>query len=574
MGKLIKKTDAVLFCCTLMIALLLSIITISSPAPQNKDDWFSAERAYHHLETIAKNQHSVFHLNEIEDVRNYLEMTIDAFQNVKWERVKHHQIEVNNQKSGAKEWIDVDNIYAEIKGTSGMYLLLMSHYDSCPYKEKYGVATDGAYGAADDGYGLAAMLEIMRLLNDYAAGNNLVNGIKFVFTDAEEVALGGAKALVKEYAQWLTDVNIVINLEARGNKGPLYMFQTSDNNYKLIDFYSRSRLPFSFSVAAGVYRHLPNDTDFTPFLNEGYAGLNFSTLNHLKYYHTPDDNLDNAHQPALQFYGEQIYPLVMEYIGKERYSTPEAFVSNSNAVFFTLLPGLLVFYSQTVSQVLTIIITLSVIAVVYSGMRRKALSLKKALTAFGIWMGFILISAIAGWFLAKFIGFVTGNRFALTFMPYVPFDLGFVVIFAAIVLAAGIFIAKLCRKLNCGLNETMGGAIFLMLLFNIVFAFLLHGGTYLFLWPLIFMSGIFSLNLFCSSRNKWWRHVLCVFAVLVISILYMTIIYSLFLALTFGALAVILLLAGLYGCTLVPFGLIQIEEMENRIYIKKQKSDN
>ncbi|MCL1973639.1 MAG: M20/M25/M40 family metallo-hydrolase, partial [Bacteroidetes bacterium] len=315
-----------------MAAILLSIWTISSPAPKDTIDGFSAEQAYSHLEAIAQKQHSVFDVKEIEEVRNYLEETIDAFENVRWTRIKHSQIEVFNHKTQAKEPIDINNIYAEIPGTSGRYLLLVAHFDSCPYKEKYGVATDGSYGAADDGYGLATMLEIMRLLNDYSAKNKLVNGVKFAFTDAEEVALGGAAALIKEFSYWLKDVNIVLNLEARGNKGPLYMFQTGDNNYRLIDFYRHARLPFSFSIAAEVYQHLPNDTDFTPFLKAGYTGLNFATLNSLKYYHTPNDNLQNAHKPTLQFYGEQVYPLVQAYINNERYSDPKAFESNSNAV--------------------------------------------------------------------------------------------------------------------------------------------------------------------------------------------------------------------------------------------------
>ena len=549
----------IILCCTLITALLLSIFTMRSPAPQNRDDWFSAERALKHLEVIAKKQHSVFDLNEIEEVRHCLAETIDAFANVTWERVKHNSIEVYNQKAREREWIDIDNIYAEIPGTSGTYMLLMAHYDSCPYKEKYGVATEGAYGAADDGYGMATMLEIMRLLNDYSAKNTLLNGVKFVFTDAEEVALGGAKALVKEYAHWLKDVNIVLNLEARGNKGPLYMFQTSDKNYKLIDFYSRSRLPVTFSIAADVYKHLPADTDFTPFLNEGYTGMNFSTLNSLKYYHTPEDNLDNADKPALQFYGEQIYPLVKKYMDSERYSAPESFVSNSNAVFFTLFPGFLVFYSETVSWVLTVIATLCAVAIACVAIREKAMSWKKMLIAFGIWLGFIVISAIAGLYLAKFIGLVTGNKFDLMFMPYVPFDLGFTVIFAALALVVGVFAAKLCRKLTCGLSDTMGGAILLFLVFNTVFAFLLHGGTYLFVWPAIFMLGIIALNLLCSSDKRWWGHVLHVFAILATSIMYITLIYSLFLALSFGALAIMLLFAGLYGCALVPYVLSQIE---------------
>ncbi len=540
-----------MLCCALIAALLLSIFTMASPVPKSQDDWFSAGRAFNHLKVIAKNQHSVFDLNEIEEVRSYLEETINAFPNVKSTTVKHNQFEVLDQKTGTNKWIEVNNIYAEIPGTSGTSILLMAHYDSSPYKIKYGVSSEGSSGAADDGYGVTTLLEIMRLLNDYATENKLTNGVKFAFTDAEEVGLGGAKSLVGEYAHWIEDVNMVINLEARGNKGPLYLFQTSGKNDKLIDFYSHSRLPFSFSIAADVYKHLPSDTDFTPFLSAGYAGLNFSTLNSLKYYHTPLDNLNNADKAALQFYGEQVYPLIKEYISKEQYSAPDAFVSENDAVFFTLLPGVLVYYSQPFSWILTIIVTLCAIVIAFLSIKKKEISWKKTLLAFGIWMGYLLVSAIAGLLLAKFTGIVTGNPFILTFMPHVPFDLGFVILFTTLVLAAGVFVAKFCRKLKCGNNETLGGAVLLILFFNSVFAFLLHGGTYLFVFPAFFMLTILALNLFLPSGKRWWRLVWQAFGILVISILYIMLIYSLFLALTFGALAVMLLFAGLWGVVVV-----------------------
>ena len=548
------RTSSTIISLTLIAAILVSICTMTSPTPKDQINGFSAERAYRHLEFIAQKQHSVFDLQEIEEVRNYLEETIDAFENVRWTRIKHPQIEVLNHKIRAREPIDIDNIYAEIPGTSGRYLLLVAHFDSCPYKEKYGVATDGSYGAADDGYGLATMLEIMRLLNDYAAENELINGVKFAFTDAEEVALGGATALVKEFSYWLQDVNIVLNLEARGNKGPLYMFQTGDNNYKLVDFYRHARLPFSFSITAEVYRHLPNDTDFTPFLKAGYTGLNFATLNSLKYYHTPFDNLDNAHKPTLQFYGEQIYPLVKEYINHERYGASNAFVSNNNAVFFTLLPGVIIYYSQILSWIFVVFATLSMIAITYFAIRKKRLSWKKSLLALCVWAGYLLVAAIVGYLLALCTGWLTGNTFKITYMPNVPFDMGLTVIFVVFILAAALFVAKGCRKLTCSFLEILCGATWLMIVLNTVFAFLLHGGTYLFIWPAAFMMAILTLYLFFSATKK--RQVICrqllqALAVLTTSILYITLIYSLFLALTFGALAVVLLFTSVWGYVLV-----------------------
>jgi len=641
-----KQTGTITLCGTLIIALLLSLLTLSSPAPKNRENHFSAERAFRHIEAIAPKQHSVFDTVEIENVRRYIQETIDLFEHVQWERVAHTPITVTNQKTRKKELVEVHNVYAEIPGTSGTSLLLMAHYDSSPYKEKYGVGTDGSYGAADDGYGVATMLEIMRLLNDYASTRTMVNGIKFAFTDAEEVALGGAVALVKEYPHWLSDVSIFLNLEARGNKGPLYMFQTGDYNYKLISFFSRTRLPFSFSLAADVYKHLPNDTDFTPLLKSGYRGLNFATLNNLKYYHAPEDNLDNAHKPTLQFYGEQIYPLIQDFISNPRYSAHDYFDSKSDAVFFTLLPGFLIYYAQPVSWGLIALATISALLIAFRAFRKRAGSGetrpvktssetdsvktssqtnsvkmssqahpvkmssetnsvktssetdsvktssetnsvktssktnsvktssqahpvkmssetrpvklfygKKSLVVLGVWILFILCTALAGLFLAKGIGHLTHNRFSLLFMPYVPFDFGFVLIFATLVVVAGFFVLKLLRKLKCSPSDIFAGTILLFLLLTLLSAFSLHGATYLFLWPAIFMMAILNHNLFCpltTKRQIIWKHLLHALALLTTSILYIILIYSLFLALTFGALAVILMFTAIYTCTLVP----------------------
>ena len=45
------------------------------------------------------------------------------------------------------------------------------------------------------------------------------------------------------------NVNFVVNLEARGIKGPALMFETSSNNEKVIDLYKKANLPVSYSLA-------------------------------------------------------------------------------------------------------------------------------------------------------------------------------------------------------------------------------------------------------------------------------------------------------------------------------------
>ena len=57
----------------------------------------------------------------------------------------------------------------------------------------------------------------------------------------------------------------MINVEARGNRGPSYLFQTSPGNARLVDLYA-DRVPHyaTSSLYGEIYKYLPNDTDLTP----------------------------------------------------------------------------------------------------------------------------------------------------------------------------------------------------------------------------------------------------------------------------------------------------------------------
>jgi hypothetical protein len=176
------------------------------------------------------------------------------------------------------------------------------------------------------------------------------------------------------------------------------------------------------------------------------------------------------------------------------------------------------------------------------------------LLALGVWMGYMVASCVAGLLLAMLVGRLTGNTFSVTYMPNVPFDLGLTILFAATVVAAAPFVSKLCKRFKCNSVETHWGAILLFILLNGAFAFLLHGGTYLFLWPALFMTSLLVIKLLCPAhRRRGAGFILCIqtFAVIVTLILYTTLLYSLFLALTFGSLTIILLFVSLLGCALM-----------------------
>ena len=211
----------------------------------------------------------------------------------------------------------VENVIAELPGSSpGPAVALASHYDSVP----------AGPGAADDGAGVAAMLEIARAVR---AGGKLTRPLILIFTDGEEMGLLGARALVKD-RELLARLGAVINVEARGVSGPSLMFETSTPNDGLIAAFAGAvSRPVSSSAFYAVYKQLPNDTDLSVFRRAGVAGLNFAFIGGTAHYHTPSDDLAHLSRASLQHQGEQALAIVRE-LG----SSPELPKLEHETVFF------------------------------------------------------------------------------------------------------------------------------------------------------------------------------------------------------------------------------------------------
>lgn len=554
MGRVLKANlNRIVIIGSIVIALFIGLSMIRDPKVKGKESGeFSAENAYSYLESIGKAPHSVFNREALEEVRQYIAGTLQEM-GLTTVITKHNDTLQQNVETGKRETVEVKNIYTQIPGTSGQYILLMAHYDSSPYKIKYGEVTSGSHGAADDGYGVVTILEILRLLQN--SNQPLVNGVKVVFTDSEETGLNGAYAVVNENPEYLSDVNLVVNIEARGNHGPLYMFQTSGRNSKIINLYSRVDRPFSFSVAAEVYKYLPSDTDLTPFLNAGYNCINFSTLNDLRSYHTKDDILENTSKGALQAYGSQVYPLVKSYVYTTAYSESNSFNSSSDSVFFALLPGVLVHYPVTVSWFILAFAVLFAVFILLLLMKRKLLSLINVVKSVLLWTVFLFVAAIAGYAAVRLPCLVTGTPFHLTFMPYVPYD-RFLLSSAAVILSVAAYgVMRLQLRLKLKTAEVLSGGLLFNILFLLIFANLLHGGTYLYVWPVLLTSLLLAGKLFTvssGSRSAVYQYTVKALLTIFIVLMYFLLVYSLFLALTIGALAVILLLLSIPLSVLIP----------------------
>ncbi len=188
----------------------------------------------------------------------------------------------------------VRNIMTRVRGQSRSgAVLVLAHYDS--------VATSP--GASDDGYGTVVLLETLRLLGNRPAPER---DVIFLWTDAEERGLLGARLFVETHA-WSRDVAFVVNVEARGNRGPALLFEMGPNSGgALAQVVSRHRGLAPWSLAAAVYRQMPNDSDFTLFRERNLPGFNFANIAGVTAYHSMLDTPQAADLRTIQHHGESL----------------------------------------------------------------------------------------------------------------------------------------------------------------------------------------------------------------------------------------------------------------------------
>jgi hypothetical protein len=164
-------------------------------------------------------------------------------------------------------------------------IMLASHYDSVPTGP----------GAADDGSGVAASLEVAYNLKD----QDIQRPLLVMITDGEEVGLIGSSSFVEDnpLAKLVT---AVVSMEARGNSGPVALIETSQPNGRdLASLKSDIQKPIASSLAADVYAAMPNSTDVTQYLKLGLDASNFALGGDAEFYHTPQDNLARLNKRSL-----------------------------------------------------------------------------------------------------------------------------------------------------------------------------------------------------------------------------------------------------------------------------------
>ncbi len=527
-----------------IVGFVLSLFVLFTPIPKNSLDGFSAVEAASYIETISRDPHSVFDPVAHEEVRLYLKEQLETFVG------SANVVEMNYTATevGGDTDYDISNLLATIHGTSDTGILLVAHYDSRGHIGRSG-ELGRSYGAADDGYGLATLLEIARL---YGQKTTLDNSIYILVTDGEETGLFGANMAAEE--AFMDKVGFVINVEARGVDGAAYMFETSTDNDKVIDFYKHADLPVSYSLATAVYTVMPNSTDFTEFLAVGKQGINFAVLKGMYNYHTPLDTYTAIDFSSIQHYGSQIVPLVEEFVTHTEYSDVNYFVGDSNQVFFTIFPNVFIAYSETLGAVLNLVFLLVFAGLVAFLVWKKELKPLIVLKYVGIIFLALVIFAILGLYISKLIAFLGQTTWSLTYVRMQGTEIPTLAIMLLTLVFFGWLLKKKIQKENY--KAVMLAGIFVNLLLSTVTGFVLSGASFLFFVPAFL--GLLSLIVISFVKNKTVIHVVLSQNLFWNFLILIPIVYSLFLALTVGGLLELLVIVIIDISVVLPSVFIQL----------------
>lgn len=490
---------------------------------------FSAGRAVRHLSVIAEKPHPMGSAAH-RVVQDYLVKQLsDAGLEPQVQTTT-----IATEEGAPLQIAGVANVVARLKGTgSGKAVLLVAHYDS--------VLT--SFGASDDGMAVASLLETLRALK---TGAPLKNDVIILFTDGEENGLLGARAFVNEHP-WAKDVGVVLNFDARGNSGPVMMFETTDNNGWLIEqLADGSPFPMAHSLSYEVYRLLPNDTDMTVFKRAGLSGLNFANIDGINHYHTPLDNLAGIDQNSMQHQGSYALALTRRLGDLDLTQT-----KGRNAVYFDLFGKFLVHYSSAWVIPLTLVVSALFLALLIVGLRKQKLTVRGIALGFGALFVSVLVASLFGWLLWKALWLVRPSAEA-TQSRLLLFG------FIALAIAATLSVYALVRN-RVSLQDLATGALLWWFLLMVVTTFVLPGATFVFHWPLLF--GLLALAWILLAPANKTRGLLNLIVLSVCAlpaiILMAPVIYQIFVGLTLNwSMVVIALMVLLFGLLLPHLRLI------------------
>ncbi len=301
----------------------------------------------------------------------------------------------------------VRNVIAVIGPSTGKAVLLNAHYDSVALGP----------GASDDGMGVATLLEVAWVMKDRPLKRPLI----LLFNEGEELGLVGARAFLADPLS--RNVDSLINLEARGVRGPANMFETSRPNAAPVSLFARAAAhPVANSLSTDVYRLMPNYTDVNSFDERGWLTLNIAPIGNETRYHSPGDELAALDRRTLQHMGDQTLALAQ---GLASGPAPRA---PGDQIFMDVSGRMLISLPLPVGAAL-----LAGLLIAFGWVTWRRGGLARGVAVF---VGTSLLSAAIAWVLATVIGLIRPGTFWRAYPIWTELAVYASVIAAAVLLLA------------------------------------------------------------------------------------------------------------------------------------------
>ena len=549
---------------TVLSALLAyGLWTLPSPKPADAQG-FSSARVVKDIEVISKEHHSVAHPRERAAVRDYLVQRLESLGADTVMQFGYDSLVGPKNKHVVYTFDAVDVLaeFAPLKETSDpTYLMFVAHYDS-RYSQPMPKDTVWSYGAADDGYGVGVILEtVSQVLKQREHWHQ---GVKVLFTDAEEVGMMGMTAIWENDREVFDNVGMIINIEARGPWGPALLFEACPGNEKVMDLYAdAAKYKYTYSLTTVVYGFMPNFTDFT-IVKDEIPGLNFSTIADINRYHTDQDNFSNISEKSIQHYGEQILPVAMRYLTGEEFADKDSMRADRDAVNFSVPVLGLLNFSKGQYLVLNVIICLIFLMLFGLEGVRGRIKASKVFKA-SVSVLFIGIGVLA---FGELVAYLCCMISGATFKPFgivqgVPFDNAAMIVSTVVMTVVSVLVYVLMRqkavrqvsgsmRASAAVNaasrhayNVLYGTLALMFVLTIVLLVAI-GENLMFLIPLF--CGTAAMVLYHMTSLKIWL----VLAIGLLLLHAFSFFYALAMALTIGAYGAVAMLAFLDLMVLIP----------------------
>lgn len=423
--------------------------------------------------------------------------------------------------------IALENIVATLEPAGfdrGMHgtVLAVVHYDS----------VQGSPGAGDDGAALASFLEAALDMAKIPAEQRK-NRVVLLITDGEEMGLLGASQFVQQHTELVHQADMVVNFEMRGNAGAPLMFETGSPNAAALALLGRAPKPIAFSLATDIYKQMPNNTDFTPFLNAGKKGLNFAGISGTRHYHQPTDDIAHLSMDTLYSYARLTRTLLGDLATTDLQTLP-----SGERVYFPFLPGNLVVLPLWVSNALAWAALLTCVAFAVLANRKRWMRAGRMLLA--LLLSVVVLGLVGG--MAYGVGNVANSILAPEALLG---SLGVVVLMSTLALAGALLFATTVWVLRFIRPAELCGTLSLLCAgLAAMAAALMPGAAYLFTgmaWAMLLCAAAAALR-----AVRWLvRPLVALLSVLVIAMLTVPLVYLVFVAMSMEMLYISIALAGI-----------------------------